>query len=51
MGRSHSGLPCQEQLQNKVVIKKNLLDWTEQSFEGNQAWSRDWMQVWAEMDR
>lgn len=31
--------------------RKNLLVWTEQSFEGNRAWSRDWMKVWAEMDR
>jgi hypothetical protein len=30
--------------------RKNLLVWTEQSFEGNRAWSRDWMKVWAEMD-
>jgi DNA-binding MarR family transcriptional regulator len=30
--------------------RKNLLVWTEQSFEGNRAWSRDWMKVWAEME-
>lgn len=31
--------------------RKNLLVWTERSFEGNRTWSRDWMKVWAEMDR
>lgn len=31
--------------------RKNLLVWTEQSFEGNRAWSRDWMQVWAALER
>jgi DNA-binding MarR family transcriptional regulator len=31
--------------------RKNLLVWTEQSFEGNRAWSREWMKVWAAMER
>jgi DNA-binding MarR family transcriptional regulator len=31
--------------------RKNLLVWTEVSFEGNRTWSRDWMQVWETMER
>lgn len=26
--------------------RKNLLVWTEQAFEGNRAWSSDWLRVW-----
>ncbi len=29
-------------------LRKNLLVWTELSFEGNRAWSREWMKVWKE---
>jgi len=31
--------------------RKKLLVWTDRSFEGNRAWSRDWMKVWAAMER
>ncbi len=31
--------------------RKNLLVWTEVTFEGNRLWSQEWMRVWTAMER